>query len=89
MVKLHARVTREIEVTEEQANRLLDALLGKEEDPELEDITELFTEGIESGNYEMGYIPFEWAIADLKELASESEINLLKDGLPITGDIDL
>ena len=90
MIKLHARVTREIEVTEEQAERLLDALLGRVDDPELEDITEMFTEGINCGDdYLPGVIPYDWVIEDLKGIASESEYNLLNDGLPITGDIDL
>lgn len=65
-IKLHARVTREIEVTLEQAEKLVNYLCYSSENNDVSEITELFTEGINSGDYDdAGYIPNEWLIADL------------------------
>ena len=63
-VKLHARVTKEIEVTYEQAERLYNLLSGCVEHCDIEDILEEFREDA-NGYYEAGYIPTEWARADL------------------------
>jgi len=63
MIKIHARVTKEISITEEQAKRLI--LRVKGEDVDISDITGLFRYGIDSGLYEEGYIPIEWLELDL------------------------
>lgn len=66
--KLHARVTKEIEVTEEQMERLCNYLCGNTENCNISDIIEAFLEGIDSGGYEGGYIPQPWIQADFKQL---------------------
>ena len=63
MIKIHARVTKEISITEEQAQRLI--LRAKGEEVDISDITGMFRYGIDSGLYEEGYIPLEWLELDL------------------------
>lgn len=90
MIKLHARVTKEIEITEEQAERIVNYLCGCVERCEFEDVKKMFTEGIDGGYYESGYIPYEWLVADLENAPTE-----LRDYLAANscyeqcGDIDL
>ena len=67
-IKIHARVTREIEVTLAEANLILGLSRGSLEDNEVKEAEKIlgrFTEGIDSGNYEKGYIPSDWLEADL------------------------
>ncbi len=67
-IKVHARVTREIEVTTAEANLLLGLSRGSLDEAEEEEARKVlarFTEGIDAGNYEAGYIPAEWLSADL------------------------
>lgn len=71
MIKLHARVTKEIEITEEQAERIVNYLCGNVENCEFNDVRRQFTEGIDSGDYESGYIPFEWLVEDLGKASME------------------
>ena len=78
-------VTKEIEVTEEQAERLKNYILGCVEHCEYDDILEAFTEGINSGDYETGHIPFGWLYDDLKLYEVEKQ----GETLCRTEDIDL
>lgn len=71
MIKLHARVTREIEITEEQAERIVNYLCGCVAHCEFDDVLRKFIKGIESGDYENGYIPFEWLAEDLEKAPME------------------
>lgn len=65
-IKIHARVTREIEVSLEQAEKLVNYLCDCVENNDVSEIVDLFTSGINSGDYDdAGYIPDEWLIADL------------------------
>ena len=67
-IKLHARVTREIEVTVAEANLILGLSRGsldEGEEKEAEKVLARFTDGVDSGNYEKGYIPQAWLEADL------------------------
>lgn len=66
-IKLHARVTKEIEITREQAERLVNHMCGCLENNDINDIRKRFLDGIESGNYEYGYIPLEWLLEDLED----------------------
>ena len=72
--KLHARVTREIEVTEEQMERLCNHICGGTENADIDDIRKAFTEGISSGDWESGYIPFEWIDYDFGQVKEGSEL---------------
>ena len=65
--KLHARVTREIEATEDQIERLYNLLTGSIEHNEIDDIRTMFTDGVDAGYYEKGVLPIEWAMADIDE----------------------
>ena len=78
MIKLHARVTKEIEITEEQAEWIVNYLCGCVERCELDDINKMFTEGIDCGYYEAGYIPYHWLEADLTEQMSTELNNYLE-----------
>lgn len=65
-VKLHARVTREIEVTQEQAEALAEYLRTGERSDAAAEAVAKFTEGISAGSYDdVGYIPGEWLMQDL------------------------
>lgn len=65
-IKLHARVTREIEITEDEAKKIKDYLNGNIKQQEIADICWKFLEGVDSGYYDdAGYIPSEWLEADL------------------------
>ncbi len=75
-MKLHARVTREIEITEDEAKKIKDYLNGDIKQQEIADICWKFLEGVDSGYYEdAGYIPSAWLEADLN-LDSAEEIDL-------------
>lgn len=62
--KLHARVTKEIEVTKSELNNLIE-YLNKKNLSGNEEICNRFKEGINSGGYDEGYIPNEWLMVDL------------------------
>ena len=67
-IKVHARITREIEITVAEANLLAGLSRGsldESEETEAKKLLKKFTVGIESGNYEAGYIPADWLEADL------------------------
>lgn len=72
-IKIHARVTKEIEITEEQAERLVNKLCGCFEHSEIDDILKEFKNDINPGNYEAGYIPEAWIYEDLLDGLSEGE----------------
>ena len=63
-MKLHAWVVREIEINEEQVERLVNRLCGCVENADINDIKAQFMEGIECGDYDRGYIP--WRPVDTK-----------------------
>ena len=93
-VKLHARVTREIEISRKDAERLVNYLSGCNENCDTTIITTAFTEGVDSGSYEEGYIPYEWLSADLeaglKKLEGGEELlDYLNGNRCRTDDIDL
>lgn len=92
-IKIHARVTREIEITQEQAERLVNMLCGSLENHDISDIKKMFTDGIDAGNYEAGYAPADWFIADLinsEALKSETKDYLRNNmSLTVNDDIDL
>ncbi len=72
-IKVHARVTREIEVTVAEANILMGLARGsldETEKTEARKVLAKFPEGIDSGNYETGYIPADWLQADLGTVSS-------------------
>lgn len=65
--RLHARVTKEIELTQDQAERLRNYVNGCIEHAEIDDIKEMFTaDSTMEDSYELGYIPFEWICEDLQ-----------------------
>ena len=91
-IKIHARVTREIEIDRSQLERLINYLNGCVEHSEIEDIKEMFTNGINPGNYENGYIPEEWLKADFAnqvQVVSDEGEHFLLCNQCRTGDIDL
>ena len=71
--KIHARVTREIEITEEEAELLVNIMCDEASPDDAESILSRFTEGIETGGYEAGYIPGEWLADDLADLLEDEE----------------
>ncbi len=73
--KIHARVTREIKVSEEEAKVLL-RYAGHEncDEAHAKSILARFLEGIYAGSYETGYIPDSWLEDDLAELVSEDNV---------------
>ena len=79
-IKVHARVTREIEVTALEANILIGLSRGSLDDSykaKAQEVLSRFTEGISSGNYEAGYIPADWLQADLNIISNYfSDIDL-------------
>ena len=78
--RLHARVTREIEVSEDQMERLYNLLTGATEHNEIDDIRKAFTDGIDAGYYEKGILPLEWAMTDLDEqYKSESGLDIFEE----------
>ena len=64
---VHARVTRAVEVTAEEAAKLAEWASpdGGVPESEIAPLLERFTEGADSGGYEPGYIPGAWLEADL------------------------
>lgn len=88
--KLHARVTKEIEVTEAQMQRLCCYLCGCVENSDIDSIKNAFLEGTDSGSYEAGYIPQDWIRADLEQLDEANEIKMyFEENQTIFDDIDL
>lgn len=70
--KLHARIAREIEVTEEQMERLCNHICASSEHDEIDDIKEAFIDGITSGDYDdVGYIPHDWIEEDFIDQVEE------------------
>ena len=78
-LKLHARVTKEIEVTEEQMERICNFLCGSTENCDISDIKKAFLKGIDSGNYEEGYIPQAWIQVDFERLGDDNPIKQYLD----------
>ena len=70
-IKLHARITREIEITYEQAESLFNYLSGAAENNSISSVIEQFANDAEPGNYETGYIPYSWLESDLEEYLKE------------------
>lgn len=81
-MKIHARVTREVEISEEEMMLLIKASLNgednltTEETKQLSLITDKIVDGINPGGYEFGYIPGSWLEAD-----AVSQIPKLPDAL--------
>ena len=73
MITIHARVTREVKITEEQAEHLVNLLCNSSENKETTDIIKMFTDGIDSGDYEAGYIPVCWLYHDLMKGLPDGE----------------
>ena len=71
--KLHAIVTREIKVTEDQMERLCNHICGCVEHSDIDDIIQAFTEDITSGDgdYESGHIPYGWIDQDFEQVEGE------------------
>ena len=79
MPRIHARVTREIEVTNEEAAAIERVVSGSctEEDKALAGkVLSRLTEGIDSGSYEAGYVPGSWLSEDLSSDSSLNDIEL-------------
>ena len=89
MIKIHARVTKEIEITEEQAERLVNNLCGCVEHSDIQDILEMFMDGVESGDYENGYIPESWLHADLDSQLTGELADYFEGNCCFDGDIEL
>lgn len=93
MIKIHARVTKEIEINIDQTERLINYLCGCNEYSNIEDIKEMFIDGVDAGNYENGYIPSAWLIPDLrdglKDIKNEELYNYLKYNRCDSNDINL
>ena len=69
-VKLHARVTREIEVPYETVKDWLGGNTAA-----ADKISVMFREGISAGEYDdKGYIPFDWLYEDLRHGLSEHDM---------------
>ena len=72
MPKLHARVTKEIEITYEQAERLIhDLCRGSTGTKNISDIINMFNDDVDSGYYENGYIPGPWLEEDIQSFPEE------------------
>ena len=73
-MKIHARITKEIDVTEEEMKVIVKASNSNEhslnEDEKLifNNIRNKLIGDIDSGNYESGYIPGEWICSDAGSL---------------------
>lgn len=70
-IKLHARVTREIEVSKEMAEKLVNYLCESSDNKDISCLQSRFKEGIDAGNYEAGYIPVSWIVEDLRQQDGE------------------
>ena len=81
MIRIHASVSKEIEVTKEQAQRLIAKLKGK--DVDISDIEKAFYESDCSGTYEgTSYIPLDWLEYDLDKAGIELDsCDCTRDGL--------
>ncbi len=86
--KLHARVTKEIDVTREQLEKLCNHYCGCVEHANIDDIVELFVEGESSGGYEAGYIPYEWAKTDILNSGDKEIIDYFNNNCCDTNDLD-
>lgn len=64
-LKLHARVTKEIEISYEDAEKLVNYLCESTENNDISGIIEQFQKSTTPGNYESGYIPEPWLTEDL------------------------
>lgn len=90
MVKIHARVTKEIEITEEQAERIANYLCKSSENNDIDDILDEFVQNVYCGYYEAGYIPAEWLWEDLMRWLDDGELkNYLEANCTGLDDIDL
>lgn len=72
-MKLHAWVTKCIDVTKEEmdivvkASKCDESILNDDEKKILNNVKDRLMEGIDAGNYEAGYIPGPWIGADSDE----------------------
>lgn len=89
MIKLHARVTKEIKITEDQAERLVNYLCDSSEHNEIDDILEQFLDGVDAGNYEFGYIPYSWVADDLLSQLKGETLEYLEENVSEQDDIEL
>lgn len=93
-LKLHARVTKEIEVSYEDVEKIVNYLCGSSENTDISNVTNEFTKGVDSGSYESGYIPVPWLTADLTHglltLEGGNELaKYLHENRCVTHDIEL
>ena len=90
-IKIHARVTKEISITPDQQERLINHLCGCVEHSNIDDIIQEFTAGITSGDYDdAGYIPSAWLEADFNNQIQASEnLDYLLSNQCKVKDIDL
>ena len=89
MIKLHARVTREIVITKEQAERLVNYLCNSSDHKEINDILDKFIDGVDNGGYENGYIPCSWIENDLFNQLKGETLAYLKENQSNYDDIEL
>lgn len=81
-MKLHARVTKCIDVTKEEMDIVVKAstcgesILNDDEKKILNGVKERLMEGIDAGNYEAGYIPGPWIEADSDENGCINDIEI-------------
>ena len=81
-MKLHARVTKCIDVTKEEMDIVVKAstcgesILNDDEKKILNNVKDKLMEGIDTGNYEAGYIPGPWigAVSDENGCINDIEI---------------
>ena len=70
--------------------RLCNHLCGYVENSGIDDILYTFTDGIDSGDYEYGYIPTAWLQADIEKLPVGDEVKKYFDKHQcISDDIEL
>ena len=90
MIKIHARVTKEIEITEEQAERLVNYLCDSSGNNDISDVVNKFMKGENPGNYENGYAPNCWLYDDLYNQLPNGECkDYLIENYKGDGDFDL
>ena len=89
MIKIHARVTKEIEITEEQAERIVNYLCKNSENNNIDDILKEFVKDVDCGNYETGYVPDCWLWEDLMQGLNGELKEYLEENCTGLDDIDL
>ena len=89
-IKLHARVTKEIEISQAEADRIVSYLCGCLENNDISEILARFREGINSGSFTAGHIPYKWLMEDLTSDKVPEDTSLyLMDNVSRQDDIDL